>query len=468
MRTSTRVSGEGRSRKPFLRFVTIALLGSLGCSPTSPNGSSSGAASSGSSGSGAISGGSGATSTGSAAGSGAGDAGPGSAIPGQDPTTVTESGPPIQVLTAGPGVNTMMSSGDGVAADAVAVDGAGNVITVNGELEVLSTITTIVSKFDSTLKLLWSVDFSGLTMVQDANSLVWAGLAVDTATDAIYVGGSLNAKGVVQQILPDGTLGWSTTLTGSAGTTINTLVVAPNHTIYAAGVSSGQLPNQPAAASGGGFELHYAADGTLLQAVQSRALEPRQLFVDPNGNSVMDGLENQGLSGLDPSFSVRWKSTGISPGTVTTSPTESMFTYGTLVALPLLESIDFETGVAVWRRTFATQTATLNEGETWTGQFHHINPPFVAASTDSIYLTGNYQNTYQNGSSPPPATYPCYVMRLDSMGNQVWFKQFVGMFGQATMPYSFAPSSIAINGTKLVIGSPSVVFEINAIDGSGP
>jgi hypothetical protein len=370
----------------------------------------------------------------------------------------------------------MITANDGVVADVVAVDGVGNVITANAEHELLTTITTVVSKFDSALNPLWSVDFRGFTMspIFINTETLWSGLAVDTKTGNIYVGGAQNGKAVIQQILPGGTLGWVNEIGPANGSAeINDVVVAADDTIYAAGASSGQLPNQPATASGGGFELHYAADGTLLQALQSDAFGPQQLFVDTAGNSVINNFTTHlGLLGLDPSFNLVWSSTGLDPGPVATSPTGSVYTFGTLSgALMILESRSFVTGTAVWRRTFATQTATLNavEGETWKGEFNNNSYyPLVAASSDSIYLTGIYHNTYQNGSSPPPVTSPCFVTRLDSTGNQVWFKQFMVMFGKATIPGSFVPSSIAVSGTKLVIGSTSLVFQISAVDGSGP
>lgn len=444
---------------------------SSGSSSSSGGSSSSGAGSSSSSGGTASDAGPDATTRPGNDG-GVKDAGEGGAaavlapIPGQDPTAVTTSGPPITALSATtPGVYAS-SNGGNLLINAMAVDGLGNIIVAN------ATPVTL-TKLSSQLSQIWQVKESTVKFFTVAN--IYPGFAAD-ATGNIFVAGTggANANGevmaAVQQVLPDGTMGWMEQIGPSnAAAFLTAATVGADGTLYAVGGSQGQLPNQPPAPMGAGFLLHYSAAGTLLQAVQSTSIGQADdmLVVDSTGNSVV----GEQLSKLDSNFNVLWAGNAIAQ-TETTSPDgNTVYDQESLGISEVLNLVTRNpaTGAIVSERTFAKQTATLNavEQEVWNGAFMD-SQPLMVASSNALYMVGSYSNTYMNGSSPPPATQTVYVLCLDTMGNQIWFRQFLYAITATTPASSFLPNTIALNGTKLVIASPSFLFQLNTADGTGP
>src|SRR5262249_31588335 len=137
-------------------------------------------------------------------------------------------------------------------------------------------------------------------------------LAVDSA-GSIYVGGGQTSGGstlaTLAKYLPSGTAAWTKTI-GSvgAGNEVLGVAVASNETIVAMGHYPGRLPQQPPSATGHGFELRYAGDGTLLQSVQSASITayPFDLYLDPSGESYF--LNNLTVAKLDPAGVVIWSS----------------------------------------------------------------------------------------------------------------------------------------------------------------
>ena len=420
-------------------------------------------------GAGGVGGGGHAGSTAGATGSGGGPAtiqlG---AIPGQDPALVTKAGPPITIT--GPAFTKPLFDGS-----VMVTDPAGNIIL--GYLA--DAVTTTVTKLAPDLSMLWTLTLANFRMGSSP-------LAVD-ASGNVYVGGEDQTQfaptpAAIAQILANGTRGWFRTIGSSTGTnTVDSLAVGPQGQIVALGYSNGQLPQQPATVAGGGFMLAYASDGTLVKATQLKTISivAQGLQVDTGGNSLF--LNNLTIMKLDPSFATLWatvydgSAASIMPTNVAALADGSgLYDYETSVGLV---KRDPAAGAGVWSRAFATQTATLDsvEGETWKGQF--TGTPIMLVTSDSIYLAGSYQNTYMNGSSPPPATSPGYVARLDLTGMQIWFRQFQRMPNPnaPTNIVPLQPTSLALSGpSKLVVyqggfaNNGGTLFLINAADGAGP
>jgi hypothetical protein len=355
------------------------------------------------------------------------------------------------------------------------VDGLGNVIIANTEPSGLGVgVTVALTKLDSTLTPVWSMNLSTVRIFANVINGLFNGLGADS-TGNIYLGGQLVTQFVgqaaIQQVLPDGTLGWKSSIGSSAAGVQNSagaLTVGPDDTVYISGSSSGQLPNQPVTASGDGFVAHYAKDGTLISVDQAPFISTvaGPLTVDTAGQVV---LANS-LVAVDSNLQLLWAvpSSLATQANAAFSPSGLLFDSGLNTAgMNIVEERSSATGAGIWQRQFAVQTGTVNavEGETWTGQFR--GTPVMVATSDSVYLAGSYSNTYKNGSSPPPTTAPCYVARLDTMGSQIWFRQFETTL-VTTSGHDFAPSAIALSGKKLVVASSEIVFQLNAADGTGP
>ena len=253
---------------------------------------------------------------------------------------------------------------------------------------------------------------------------------------------------------------------------MGSVAVGADGTVYATGNTSTPLPNEPPT-SKGGYEAHYGADGTLLRmATQLPNLgTPGALFVDTAGNSILfDGQIHK----WDAAFTQLWRSDIYSSNVnnVAVSP-NGMLIYDLAKNSSedfVLEQRDPTTGIVIWQTLFASQMATLNavEQEVWTGSFSlYPAPTIMSASNDAVYVAGIYLNRYMNGSSPPPASAPCYVARLDKMGNQLWFHQF-RLRLSPTVVGDFSPTALALSGTKLLVAGGGALFQLNAADGSGP
>jgi hypothetical protein len=278
------------------------------------------------------------------------------------------------------------------------------------------------------------------------------------------VAGASGGKGTIAQFLPDGSAGWTTGI--GASDEMDLVATGSDNTVYGIG-TGGQIPNQPP--GGGGFAVQYDTTGTLLQSIQESLITGQlggNLQVDPAGN--MTFLGNIVITKLGPTLGTVWNISG--PYAIAVSPDGASVYDWTNNPVVSIEKRDATTGAVLWRRGFATQTATLNavEQQTWTGQFEGDTPVMVAAN-DALYLSASYGDTYKNGSSPIPSVTPNYVARLDSTGQQVWFRQFEA-YASATaiQPLRVSALVLAPQGKLLVVGSSTVGFFLNAADGTGP
>jgi len=116
-------------------------------------------------------------------------------------------------------------------------------------------------------------------------------LSIDSAGN-ICVGGivstNANDAALIKYPPAGGSPTWMQTLGSSSAEKVISLAIASDDTVYMDGTSAGQLPQQPASAHGGGFELHYGADGTLLSTVQSTSLLAGADYqVDSSGNAYL-------------------------------------------------------------------------------------------------------------------------------------------------------------------------------------
>jgi hypothetical protein len=386
-----------------------------------------------------------------------------SPIPGQDPTAVTTTGAPITLL-ASTAVNATST------VRAIAIDGIGNVITVaNG-----SPGQVILRKLDSQLTQLWTTTIMSFSL--DALAGYPNPLAVDTSGN-IFIGGATRGTtslAAVVKYLPGGTASWTETI-GSATTAqngVDNVAIGPNETIFAIGGSAGQLPQQPATASGTGFELQYSNDGTLIQALQSATFnnfDCAALQVDSLGNSVF--LSATFAKKVNPSFGLSWSVGPARPQIINVAVLPDGSAAYTVELDDgndyALVKRDSSTGAAIWSRSFGTQMANLNavEGEVWNGRFSTVGAQmWMLASADAIYLAGTYNNAYVNGSSPPPGSTPAFVARLDLTGQQLWFRQY-----RISSQADFTPTAFVQNAAKLaLVGNARAVMVLNASDGSVP
>jgi hypothetical protein len=387
---------------------------------------------------------------------------------------VTAVGPPITVLGMSNVKVTPTTSPQGLA-----IDGAGNIIvaqmgTVTIQLVVMT--NTTLTKFDSQLNRTWSIGLLNFRLGNISTFVANNPLAVD-GTGNIYVGGENDARGAVgtfvTKVLPDSTVAWQKTIGSATTNQVFGVAVGADGAISAMGQCSGQLPQQPASASGHGFELKYSSAGDLLQTVQSADIGPYPsgLQLDILGNSFF--LNGGAVAKLDPMSKVLWSvaTVGVDPHfNLAVRPDGSAlfdFEPSPQGYLGKIVQRDSANGAATSVRPFGTQMVTLNaaEGATWTGAFFHYGAaPFMVATNDSIYLAGVYSNTYRNGSSPPPTTGTSYVLRLDSTGKQVWFRLF--SFGKNDL--GLRAMAIGSQDQLVLLGSYGEILELKASDGTGP
>ncbi len=339
-----------------------------------------------------------------------------------------------------------------VLSQACQVDPSGNIVAVT----LADAVTTQVTKIDGQLNVLWTKTIANFRIQHNCP------VAVDGAGNIFVVGKAAGKSASIAQFTPDGTPGWMTSLGNSDE--IDLVATGADNTIYGIG-TGGQLPNQPP--GGGGFAVHYGADGMLIQSLQETLITGDvggTLQVDTLGDITF--LGNRTITKLGPALATIWNISG--PLALAVTP-DGSGVYDWANGPDTIEKRDATTGAVLWTRGFATQTATLNaiEGQTWKGQFSG-STPIMVASSDSLYLAGTYTNSYMNGSSPIPSTAPAFVARLDSTGQQIWFRQFRATISGTTVR-DLQPSALALTQQgKLLVASGSTVFFLNAADGTGP
>ena len=248
------------------------------------------------------------------------------------------------------------------------------------------------------------------------------GGAVDAALPGETHAGSSDA--FVAELDGDGALLWQHQW-GSAGIETNEFVASnADDSVLAVASCAGQAPGNPATNAGGPVLTRYDASGlrTIL-----KQYEPAQLantsrsFVDSSGTllwvkSLMLGkLDSTGLA------SVASSSPPSLAHALALATDEKSF-YGTETAA--LENLSLS-GLVTWARLAEERTAVIEpvEGVTWHGTVTDCRT--IQPTSDALYVTGIYDNTYMNGSVPHKPTTTLFVARFTLNGRQQWFQQFL-------------------------------------------
>jgi hypothetical protein len=299
-----------------------------------------------------------------------------------------------------------------------------------------------IMKLDASFKPVWTLA-SDCTGLPNCNVQFPGGvrqLAVGT-DDSVFVAPMQNPDTVVTKINSTGTVAWTKTYQHG---TANCLAAGPDGSLYSWGGGSGQAVGNPAAAANGPVLVRFQSDGTQAFIKQeppipnfaveppflvdrggvaytwSSSTSPRQTVgrsVSASGVLVDSAPVNQ--TGISTLFSQR--AIGFGPDEKSVYAWVPSGYNFKLVRMAL-------DGTVLWYRKGGLPSATIDpvEGVVWQGAFQATgaDPMRMTASKDSIYISGFYQNSYMNGSSPRPTTTPGFVARLDLTGKQIWFQEF--------------------------------------------
>lgn len=261
-------------------------------------------------------------------------------------------------------------------------------------------------------------------------------------TGEVYFGGSTTAAlaGETQVGSEDATVGkldatgaivWQHQWGATGGQATVRLGIQPDGSVLTVGRCSMQAPGNPPDNKGGPFAARYGADGVRAWIKQyPTALAP---IASAQGNAQVDAAGIVSLGTGDTVVTIN-----PADGAATQGPRYTGYAGGFARAIFAADFKSFYAGdgkqvaqlnldgSAIWYRQGATQTATIEatEGVKWTGSFTTLNAALGVAA-DGIYISGVYANQYQNGSVARPTTRPISIARLDTSGQQIWFRELL-------------------------------------------
>lgn len=363
-------------------------------------------------------------------------------------------GPESEVILQYPATNKLPASpGNQVYGKTFCVDAAGNFTYTNAhQLVRIDTAHTIQ------LSIPFTQDIYEDIVCDAAGNIYASGGAAQTPNPTGSLTRKFNAA--------DFSVAWTKTLglTTYAG---GRVFLDGSGNVVSVGFTS-QLPQTPA--NGGYVVARYAPDGTELSVVQVKM---------PNtgapANGILDGL-------LDSTGNVYVNI----PGNMRKVDAANVFLYErTLNAIQLREATGRIFGVSnteivlkagliemdpingdyLKLTTPGTRQVVLDpvENVIWNGSFSPTAFKIVT-SADAIYLGNSYRNTFQNGSSPRPASNTTVIGKYDLNGNQIWSKQYLRA-DVITTTDSVASMIVDADG-NLAVATTSALFRISSADGS--
>lgn len=294
-----------------------------------------------------------------------------------------------------------------------------------------SEVLTGFARFDPAGQRLWTLNSASTVLtgktVRAATLTPSGGVAFGGSVSAAlpgetYVGGGSDA--FVAEVDGDGELLWQHQW-GSAAVEANELVAAnPDGSLLAVALCTGQAPGNPATSTGGAVLTRYDGDGTRTVLKQYPAAElanTTRAFLQPSGDllwikSLLLGTltptgQGSSIASLEPTYAYD----------MVLAPDGKSF-YAT--KMTSIEQLNLA-GELTWSRKAAMRSAVIDsvEGVTWSGHASSCNT--IRPLGDSLYATGIYENTYQNGSVPRQPTTTLFVARFSRSGRQQWFQQFL-------------------------------------------
>ena len=312
------------------------------------------------------------------------------------------------------------------------------------------------------------------------------GLAIGP-DDSIYFGGENAAAGTyVSKLDSTGASVWTKGWTNAGGTGNDTdyVAAAPDGSVFGWGNGYGQAPGNPPANAGGDVLALYQPDGTRTFLTQvppfhNNSTSIGNLLVDATGNAYVGFLDYGDLN------------TKQSLAILKVSPAGKVLATKEVAALNSFEHarlandqksiylLQFKTvaghgdaqifalgldGSVAWYRNLHIHTEVIDpvEGVTWTGLVSEVSD--LQVTKDSIYISGLYQDTYMNGSTPRPSVIHGFVTRLGLDGTQQWFQDFQFDGGTKSPVESYDQSRLAVGAD----GSPLAFFTAqNTATGTG-
>jgi hypothetical protein len=307
-------------------------------------------------------------------------------------------------------------------------------------------------------------------------------------------GGASDA--VVGKVSAAGTLSWAHQLGSSGDESPVSMTATPDGAVLVVGTAGGQLPGMPSTEIQGDWAVRYEANGTrtwLQQYAPSSKVSLtagsstiHSLSVDASGNLVI--ITTKGIVKLDSSqgtvlssyivstvapphtyFSVQSQQvnpTSLGGSTVylwnaSTSSDVNTTNYG-------LEELSLRGAMSLFRQFEPARTAVIDpvENVIWTGNISSTGA--VLATSDAIYLTGDYQNSYLNGSIAPPTTNNLFVGKYSLAGDRVWFQELSPPSTSSYLTFTLCgiildPSGNLVLETNAPTG---YLFKLRATDGT--
>ena len=272
---------------------------------------------------------------------------------------------------------------------------------------------------------------------------------------------------------PAGVLVWDEVLP-AANVSFNNIMVTSNDQIVVTGSGAGQLPNQPAAARGGGFVVRYDVAGNLLSSFQSTAAPYNRgarmfgLGNGPNNEAIINFAEILGL--VDTAGALIWASTTVIDLDMTSSPDGSIIASTTpYLSMNARTFVRFSpiTGAVTTAQTLGKRTVVLNaaEGSMWQGNFY--SPSRMVATRDAVYMSGIYMNTYINGSNPKPNNTVTYLVKIDAAtGNQVWAHLYGAPSTNTYIQTPFIELGLGVSGQLIANVDGRLLLRLSTVDGS--
>lgn len=306
-------------------------------------------------------------------------------------------------------------------------------------------------KLDPEFKIMWKRDLSDAT-----GGLTAASDCTVAADGAAYVA-SQNGQQDIQIVKydPEGDLLWLSTITASGSEEVYSIDATSNGEVFVTGISSGQLPGQPAELAGNPFVMKVTADGDtewihqveastefgFLHPIDIISSAAEEAYVSFESNVTAEGgglMKKRGDGTLE-----WWTVRGVSESESVTIPSlgqislheETGTLYSFRLTAPPEEDGEYydapgllayhHDGTLDWFRNLGIEQETIDpvEGVQWTGAFSGYSA--IAVGSDAIYLAGKYVNTFEFGSIERPDIVSGFVARYDLDGELVWFQQFI-------------------------------------------
>jgi hypothetical protein len=340
-------------------------------------------------------------------------------------------------------------------------------------------------KYDAAFTLKWTVGPNSSPKFSVRRAAI-------AASGDVFTAGNVGPDVVVARFNPQGVEQWRKAWTGTAFP--SAIIIATDGGLYVTGNDGGPVPGDPASSTGGRWIGRYEADGTLTWLKQyassygSGSLQ--SLAADGDDTLYAMGtttglthepwlLETFGSSGASVSATqyIKYMNHPFNGfgGIALASDQKSLYGSTADGDRPcFLMNLHLD-GQPIWYRTTeSTRTVLVNPGQglTWQGKVSGRIEQF-AVGADSLYIAGDYMNTYSNGNNLPTASRSTFVARYDLKGEKVWFQEFVYQIAntdQTAEPFQNGGLALDSEGNVIVAANSLdrgfYLFKLKAADGT--